>query len=113
MPTGRTSRFNYNKKAKPAALAERAVAPRDRARVVNNPPNTAYVVRAITTDDQSRMVGAVYHPLGNLSGFERAPMAPLDTNGRNHIRRARHREAVRHATHPPPFEHRQNPTEWP
>jgi hypothetical protein len=51
------------------------------------PPNDPGFHRAVTNPRGDRIIGAMYHPLGNPSGFARAPLEPLDRTGREAVRR--------------------------
>jgi hypothetical protein len=68
--------FNYNQKTTPPNY--------------NGPrvPNDPGPFRAVTTQDQNHIVGAIYHPVGNPRGFERAQLQQLDQQGRELVRRA-------------------------
>ncbi|KAK3988915.1 hypothetical protein QBC44DRAFT_242536 [Cladorrhinum sp. PSN332] len=68
------------------------LAPRDRARVVNAPPNDPGPYRAVAPirPDGSRRAaaaGMIYHPEDNPTGYARAPLEPMDREGRQYQRR--------------------------
>jgi hypothetical protein len=51
------------------------------------PPNDPGFHRAVTNQRGDRIIGAMYHPVGNPRGFERSPLEPLDRRGREAVRR--------------------------
>ncbi|KAK4098145.1 hypothetical protein N658DRAFT_561294 [Parathielavia hyrcaniae] len=53
------------------------------------PPNDPGPIRTVV-DKDGRLVGAMYHPKGNAAGYERAPLEPLDRDGRGEL--ARHND---------------------
>ncbi|KAF4969882.1 hypothetical protein FSARC_2977 [Fusarium sarcochroum] len=89
------SRVDLNKNLAPmkkVLIQQKGVQPRDRARVVRNELNDPGPFRGIVAVDQATsrpcgVAGVIYHPEGNLKGFERAPMEPLDQGGRQYLRR--------------------------
>lgn len=93
--------FNYDRRAASAQQVQRPVHPNDRRRVVQNPPNDPGPFRAVTTHDQKHVVGAMFHPVNNPIGYQRAMIEPLDRQGRQHMEQQRYRDALRHDTHPP------------
>ncbi|KAK2016661.1 hypothetical protein LZ32DRAFT_644828 [Colletotrichum eremochloae] len=74
--------FNYHKKAASARQVALPIHPNDRKRVVQNPLNDPGALRAITTQDTKQVVGALYHPNENPTGYKRGVMQPLDRAGR-------------------------------
>ncbi|KAM5349004.1 hypothetical protein ACJ41O_008827 [Fusarium nematophilum] len=71
---------------------ERNVHPNDRARIVDTRVNDPGVFRGIVKADPNTgeprgLAGVIYHPEGNPRGFDRAPMEPLDRDGRQCLRR--------------------------
>ena len=95
--------FDYERPATSRAQMQLPIHPNDRRRLVERPQNDPHVIRAITTHDQTRIAGAVYHPENDSFSHNRAPLAPLDREGRNYVHRERDRRSRRHATHPPAF----------
>jgi hypothetical protein len=61
------------------------------------PRNDRGPIRAVTRED-GQVVGAMYHPDGNLRGYERARLAPLDRNGRAEVARHNDRQDQRGRT---------------
>lgn len=100
--TGQIQRhFDYDRKASKARQAE------SQARRSSNEPletgNASTLSQATTdengpgscqrpgpirgvTDRHRNIIGAMAHPQGNLTGFARAPLQPLDREGRQYIR---------------------------
>ncbi|KAI1401944.1 hypothetical protein F4819DRAFT_486019 [Hypoxylon fuscum] len=74
--------FDYSKRTPSKKQVERPLHPNDRARAMQTPLNNPGAIRAVTTNNQNYVVGAIYHPQGNPQGYERAAMQPLDRHGR-------------------------------
>ncbi|KAK1969657.1 hypothetical protein LY78DRAFT_735750 [Colletotrichum sublineola] len=74
--------FDYNKKAASARQVALPIHPNDRKRVVQKPLNDPGPLRAITTQNTKQVVGALYHPDKNPTGYERGTLQPLDRAGR-------------------------------
>ncbi|KAK4250179.1 hypothetical protein C7999DRAFT_12028 [Corynascus novoguineensis] len=80
----------YNFESKPANLRQcQPPSPKDirnYRRRWEKPPNDPGPIRAVVNKDR-KVVGAIYHPEGNPSGYERAGLQPLDANGRAEVAR--------------------------
>ncbi|RGP77605.1 hypothetical protein FLONG3_4296 [Fusarium longipes] len=66
--------------------------PNDRARVARTEVNDPGAFRGVVTADPKNgrvygVAGVIYHPEGNTQGMRRAPMEPLDREGRQYLRR--------------------------
>ncbi|KAF5020724.1 hypothetical protein F66182_7226 [Fusarium sp. NRRL 66182] len=64
----------------------------ERARVVQKELNDPGFLRGVValnsdTGESCGVAGVMYHPEGNTCGFERAPLQPLDREGRQYLRR--------------------------
>lgn len=70
---------------------------------VSNPGVTRYVATYDQQDNLHGVVGATYHPVGDTSGFRRAPLTPLDRPGRRDLVRYTddHNGTNRMSTWPP------------
>ncbi|KAK8132045.1 hypothetical protein PG999_000218 [Apiospora kogelbergensis] len=76
-------RFDYNRKVATTAQLARPDHPNDRRRLVERLINDAGPIQAATVQGKpDQVVGAIYHPEGNLRGYERAAIQPLDRTGR-------------------------------
>ncbi|RSL94798.1 hypothetical protein CDV31_014162 [Fusarium ambrosium] len=81
--------------ARPAPMARvqnrENLHPNDRARAarneLNDPGPLRGVVAAGPDGTPHGVVGVIYHPEGNLRGYNRAPVEPLDRQGRQQMRR--------------------------
>lgn len=90
-----SARFDLDRRAATAAQVERAerdLHHNDRVRVVRNPPNDPGPFRGVVTISPSgsgvhSVSGCMYHPVGRPAGFERAPIEPMDREGRQYIHR--------------------------
>ncbi|KAH7256282.1 hypothetical protein BKA59DRAFT_521601 [Fusarium tricinctum] len=88
------SRLDLSKKPAKASsikLQERCH-PNDRGRVVCNPVNDPGTYRGVVVADCDTgrnygVAGVVYHPEGSTRRLDRAPIEPLDREGRQYLRR--------------------------
>lgn len=51
-----------------------------------HPPNQSGPVRAVTNRDK-QLIGVMYHPEGDMKGFEKASLGALDRQGREDLRK--------------------------
>ncbi|KAL2147922.1 hypothetical protein VTI28DRAFT_3400 [Corynascus sepedonium] len=63
------------------------------------PPNDPGPIRAVVNKDR-KVVGAIYHPEGNTSGYERAGLQPLDAKGRAEVARHTDKKLTGRSTWP-------------
>lgn len=96
--------FDYQRRPARAEQVGRPIHPRDRARLARQPLNDPGPIRAVTGQDQ-RVIGAMAHPEGNRRGYERAPLEPLDRQGR--------RDAVRYQDSRGYSDHNRTSSTWP
>ncbi|KAK0618875.1 hypothetical protein B0T14DRAFT_432759 [Immersiella caudata] len=113
IPTsGTVQRFDYDR---PSARLRQVVYranlhPNERAFVarqdpLNDPGATRAVVRIVAGNDglvRNEVVGVIAHPHGNPQGFDRAPVEPINRQGRQEA--ARHQDmqqSARQLTYPP------------
>ncbi|KAK4446718.1 hypothetical protein QBC34DRAFT_411221 [Podospora aff. communis PSN243] len=114
IPTAGTVRpFDYDQR--PARLQQvmyrEALHPNERAFVARQPPlndpgATRAIVRTVDAGDgrpeQKVVVGVVAHPHGNPQGFERAPVEPINRQGRQGaVRHQDMQNGGRQLTYPP------------
>ncbi|OBS26296.1 hypothetical protein FPOA_00236 [Fusarium poae] len=97
------SRMNLDKKSMPVLPPHF----NDRARVERKEPNTPGAFRGVATVDKHTgrnygISGVMYHPEGDINGFERAPMEPLSREGRQFLRRFADDEGDHRVTTWPP-----------
>ena len=93
VPTGANPRFDQNRR--PTGFdriqaIENNLHRNDRRTVARDPPNDPGIYRAIANGPPGgdyNHSGLIYHPEGNLNGFVRAPMEPLNRRGRQHLNR--------------------------
>ncbi|KAM0434877.1 hypothetical protein ACHAQK_008572 [Fusarium lateritium] len=88
------SRFDLSKKPARVGriLAQEMCHQNDRGRVVCNPVNDPGTSRGVIAVDRDTgrnygVAGVIYHPEGSSRGFNRAPIEPLDREGRQYLRR--------------------------
>ncbi|GKU06625.1 hypothetical protein FLAG1_10825 [Fusarium langsethiae] len=84
------SRMNMDKKTTP--FMKEPPHRNDRARVMRKEPNDPGAFRGVAAVERPSgrnygVAGVIYHPEGNTKGFERAPMEPLNREGRQYLRR--------------------------
>lgn len=84
-------RFDYMKRTVPLHKMQQPVHPKDRAKHMKKGRNTPGDLRAIA-DGNKRLQGVNYHPEGDPSGFKRAPLEPMDREGR--MMKNRHNDRV-------------------
>jgi hypothetical protein len=89
-----SSRIDLDRKACTEAQARHRVNPHpnDRARVARTELNDPGAFRGVITADRTTehvygVAGVIYHPEGNASMLRRAPVEPLDREGRQFLRR--------------------------
>ncbi|KAF5007926.1 hypothetical protein FDECE_5842 [Fusarium decemcellulare] len=93
VPVG--SRVDLTRRTATARQVERAnnqTHPNDRGRVQRNELNDPGPLRAVLPGNQNTgqtfpVAGVLYHPENNPRGFARAPLEPLDRQGRQYLRR--------------------------
>lgn len=70
---------------------------------LNDPGPARYVARTDVDGNLYNVVGAMYHPEGNARGFNRAPLAPIERQGRRDMARYAddHNGTNRMSTWPP------------
>lgn len=82
--------FDYNRKTATARQIDRPIHKNDRGRVVKTPLNNAGPIRAIAEHKDGKAVGdpvgVLYHPQGNVLGYQRGTLQKLDQGGRATVR---------------------------
>ena len=75
-------KFDFEKRKVGYVKMQAPIHPKDRARVIREPRNDPGALRAITDSRHQHVYGVNYHPPGDTRGNNRAPLEPLDRQGR-------------------------------
>ncbi|KAK3310891.1 uncharacterized protein B0T15DRAFT_489536 [Chaetomium strumarium] len=109
-PAPSTANFNFD--LPPASIKRlRPPHPNDKENTVarwKSPPNDPGPLRAVVNEDRA-VVGAMYHPEGNIRGYKRARLVPLDRQGRAEVARHDDRQQLGGRTTWP---HRGSDNDW-